>query len=371
MGRTLRERLVLFRNRLVKNPAFRSVAEKLPIFRRIGNNSATDLLSLMSGYVHSQVVFACVESGLLEALDGRVASLEFIASHLSLPEKQARALVDSAAAVGLLERIGDARYALGQLGAATLNNPGVIAMIYHHQALYKDLTDPLALLHGTTDERHLQDYWAYARSDAPESLATGDVKDYSALMAASQDMIADQVLAAVSLRDARRIMDVGGGTGAFLIRALTRWPHLKATLVDLPAVADLAREAVAEAGLSDRLEVVGMDATSGADLPGGHDVLSFVRILHDHDDDVVARLLRAARGALADGTQLIVAEPMAGASRAGRVIDAYFSMYLMAMGQGRPRRFDELGAMVRQAGFTRVSRVRTATPLVCSVLSAT
>ena len=82
------------------------------------------------------------------------------------------------------------------------------------------------------------------------------------------------------------------------------------------------------------------------------------------------RLLAAARQALAPGGTLLVAEPMADTPGAERMGAAYFGMYLWAMGSGRARSADELGTLLRQAGFAHVHERPTAVPLQTRVLVA-
>ncbi len=369
-GRSPGERFFHLRNRLIGSERFRRVCAKLPFFKNIGNRSAAELFTMMTGYVHSQVVFACVKSGLLTLLEERLMTADDIARDLGLPVSRVEALLRAAAALDVVERRPSGQYGTGRLGAALRNNPGVTAMVHHHQALYRDLLDPLALVGDPEAATHLRAYWGYARSDDPAQLEAGDVADYSALMAASQRMIADQVLGAVSLRGVGRLLDVGGGSGAFAMAAARRWPQLRVTVADLPAVASLARERIAAANLSDRIDVVGLDATRDA-LPTGPDMVSFVRILHDHDDPTVARLLTGARRALSPGGTLLVAEPLASRRPEGRLIDAYFSLYLLAMGQGKPRDFAAITALVEAAGFADVQHRKTATPLFASAVTAT
>ena len=52
------------------------------------------------------------------------------------------------------------------------------------------------------------------------------------------------------------------------------------------------------------------------------------------------------------------------------VFTAYFGFYLLAMGQGRPRRAGELAAMLVEAGFVRPRAIQTRLPLVTSVMVA-
>ena len=80
----------------------------------------------------------------------------------------------------------------------------------HHALLYADLRDPLALLRGETQDAALAAYWPYATG---QGVGQAEAGSYSALMAASQDMIAEQILDAYDVRRHRCLLDVGGGTG--------------------------------------------------------------------------------------------------------------------------------------------------------------
>jgi demethylspheroidene O-methyltransferase len=255
------------------------------------------------------------------------------------------------------------------LGAAMVANPSVRAMLEHHALLYDDLADPVPLFAGERGPGALAGLWPYAATNRPRGLEEADVARYSALMAESQAMVAEQVLEACPLGDVRTLLDIGGGSGAFAMAAAARWPGLRITVADLPAVASLARGRVEEAGLSARIAVVAADAVTDV-LPGGFDVVSLIRILHDHDDARVLELLSAARRALGPGGLLLVAEPMSDAPGAGPLIESYFSVYLLAMGSGRPRTSGEIGRLLRRSGFRDFRRRRTGLPLVASVVTA-
>ena len=105
-------------------------------------------------------------------------------------------------------------------------------------------------------------------------------------------------------------------------------------------------------------------------MPSGADLICFVRVLHDHNDDAVLTMLRAARTALAPGGRVLIAEPMAGTPGAEAVGDAYFGFYLLAMGRGRARTLAELSALLRAAGFDAPTPVATRRPLQTGLLIA-
>ncbi len=275
----------------------------------------------------------------------------------------------AAAALRLAERVGQGRYALGDQGAALLGNPGLSEMIGHHRHFYADLADTPALLRGQRATGGLAGYWPYATTAQPGGAGPETVAAYSALMAASQPTVAADVLDAYDVSRHRRVLDVGGGEGVFLSAAAERAPRLALTLFDLPAVTERARERLGRAGVLDRAEIVEGDFLADP-LPRGADLITLVRILHDHDDAGVERLLRSAREAIARGGTLLIAEPMSAAPRADRVADVYFALYLHAMGRGRARTPADLMARVEAAGFQRARVLKTRSPYLLKVILA-
>jgi demethylspheroidene O-methyltransferase len=95
-----------------------------------------------------------------------------------------------------------------------------------------------------------------------------------------------------------------------------------------------------------------------------------VRVVHDHDDAQVLVLLRAVRQALPPDGTLLLAEPMADTAGAHAMGDAYFGLYLWAMGSGRPRSVAELTRLLAAAGFGAPTLLRNAMPLQTRVLLA-
>jgi len=365
----LRDRLAAWRDGLLASARFQRWAAAFPLTRPIARRRARELFDLCAGFVYSQVLLACVELDLFERLADGPRTPSDLAREGDLPEPAATRLFDAAVSLDLLSRRPDGRYALGPLGAALRGNPGVAAMVRHHRMLYADLADPLALLRGERADTALGQYWAYATEARPAGSAAEQVADYSELMSASQPFVAAEVLAAYPLKRHRRLLDVGGGQGTFLTAAGRRWPHLELALFDLPAVAERARKRLDEAGLGSRATVTGGDFLAGA-LPRGADVVSLVRVVHDHDDAAAARLLARVREALEPGGRLLLAEPMAGTRGAEPAGDAYFGLYLFAMRSGRPRTFRELESLLGDAGFTGIRAVRTRVPLLSRVMVA-
>jgi demethylspheroidene O-methyltransferase len=327
------------------------------------------LFDLCSGFVYSQVLLACTRLGLFEKLARGPCSAQQLAAELDVPADSLSRLLTAAESLKLIEARGNDEFGLGPLGSAVLGNPAVAMMIEHHAHFYDDLRDPVALLRGDSRPTQLARFWAYAEAEDPAAVQSVDAAAYSELMEASQAMIADQVLAAYPFSAHRRMLDVGGGNGAFAAAALRRTPQLEVTVFDLPAVAQLAEQRFERDDFGRRATAHGGNFLTDP-LPNGFDLVTLVRIVHDHDDDQVLELLTAVRRAIADDGVLLIAEPMLDTRGAEPVAAAYFGFYLMAMGQGRPRSSEALRALLHEAGFDSIRRRSTTAPMLARVLVA-
>lgn len=356
-----------FRNRCLTSPRFQAFARRFPLTRPIVRKRQSELFDVVSGFVYSQILLVCVELDVFEHI-GTGLSIDALADRIDLGVDETRRLAEAAASLRLLQR-HNGIYRLGDLGAALVANPGVAAMIRHHAALYSDLGDPVDLLRSGRGETHVSRYWDYARRLDPSQSGAVEVRDYSELMAQSQIMVATEVIATVDFSRHEKLLDVGGGHGVFLQEVARHRPDLQLQLFDLPAVTQQAKNRFQEEGLADRVELF-----SGSffcdPLPRGADLISLVRIIHDHDDEPATAILKAVHDALPDDGKLIVCEPMSAGGSARRISDAYFNFYLYAMGSGRPRSPDRLAMMLEAAGFERIIRLPTRFPLITSIISA-
>lgn len=362
------DRILSLRDRLLANSGFQQLAGTFPFTRPVARRRAKALFDLCAGFVYSQILLACVKLRLFEHLAEGPQSVEQLASKITLPVDSARMLLDGAASLKLVQRRSANRYGLGPLGAALLGNRGVAAMVEHHAMLYGDLSDPVAVLRGRGGGE-LARYWPYANAEKPDELDADSIGSYTALMSASQPMIAREVIRAYSFRNHRCLLDIGGGDGAFLSAVAADAPELRMVLFDLPAVADKASARFRTSGLSARAVAVGGNFFKDR-LPEGADAISLVRIVHDHDDENVLALLRNIRRVIAADGTLILAEPLSGESANEAIGDAYFAFYLRAMGSGRPRTFAQIKQMLGESGFFDVRLLPTGMPILTRVVTA-
>lgn len=359
---TLKSRYVLRRNAILGSAKFQRWASRTPIIRGIARRRAAAQFDLIAGFIYSQILSAYVGAGLIEFLNGQLRYTDEISGHTGLGPSATQRLLLAGQSLQIAESPQTGLWTLGEAGAALSANSGAMAMIRHHHLLYADLADPLELLaKDRRQETALSAYWTYASKGQG-----ADTSGYSALMAATQPMVSQQILDAYDFSAHQRLLDIGGGSGAFVCAVAARAPNLRLGIFDLPEVIAEAQKRVASEGAVE-LHPGSFKQTA---FPAGYDIMTLVRIVHDHDDSVVKPLLARVFAALPTGGRLLIVEPMADAPHAQRMGDAYFGLYLWAMGSGRPRSQAELHQMLTNAGFSLVKPVKTALPIIASALVA-
>ncbi|WP_050929656.1 methyltransferase [Aestuariivita boseongensis] len=354
-------------NRLVARPGFQRWASDFPLTRARARRDGAALFDVVQGFVKSQVLMAMVELDLFRRLRAGPMTADDLGHALDIPADRMQVLLQAGAALGLLKRKRGARFGLARQGAALMGVPGLEAMIRHHRAFYRDLEDPVALLRGP-DRTELSEFWPYvfgARGDVALDVA----QTYSDLMAQSQLLVAQDTLRSASLKGVTRLLDVGGGTGAFLEAVGRAYPRLEMTLFDLPQVVPEASERFARAGMADRVQIQSGSFRVDA-LPGGSDAISLIRVLYDHSDSTVQALLEKVYDALPAGGRLLISEPMGGGQTPDISGDVYFAFYTMAMQTGRARSAGEISDLCRAAGFEDIQSPNPRRAYVTRVLTA-
>jgi demethylspheroidene O-methyltransferase len=360
------DRFLAWLERLYASPRLYSFSLTNPLTRWVTRRRTQKLFDLMAGFVHTQVMLACIRLDLFKMLHQAPADLHHIAARVNMPAPVLQRLLLSAVSLDLLECRSGARFGLGPLGVPLATHDGIAAMIEHNHLLYADMQDPVGFLKNAW-QGDMAAYWPYAH-DAHAAAREPEDKfsRYSDLMAASQGFVIEEILSSYFFDEHQCVLDVGAGKGRFASELATHAPHLKVKLFDLPPVLELAKANVQQRGLSDR-----MSFHPGSflhdDLPSGADLITLVRVAHDHPDDVVRQLLQKIHAALPWGGVLLLAEPMAQAlseSYAGPAqSDAYFHFYLLAMGAGRLRTPEELMHLMAEAGFGQIEHLPNAMPI--------
>ncbi len=166
-----------------------------------------------------------------------------------------------------------------------------------------------------------------------------------------------QALAATNILEmATKVVDVGGGRGTFLMELLLRHPDLSGILYDKPNVVDAVEERFAEAGLRERVQLMGGDFHES--VPSGADCYVVKHVLHNWDDQRAGQLLRRCAEAAPPHGRVLVVE---GIALPGNLRDGTKLMdleMLVLTGGGRERSKPEFRRLFSQASLRLQSVLR-------------
>ncbi|WP_435229980.1 methyltransferase [Pseudopelagicola sp. nBUS_20] len=351
--------------RLIASRGFQRWAAEFPLTRKLVRREGEALFDLLAGFCHSQVLMALVQFEIPQMLLQRPLTAAELTSRCGVPSERMDILLRAAIALRLIKKKRNGRYALNRAGAALVGVPGLMAMIKHHDILYRDLADPAAFFRGET-KTELADFWPYVfGGEINKEVA----ETYSGLMAESQELVAEDTLRVLDFSKVKTVLDVGGGSGAFLEKLGQSYPRLSLVVFDLPDVAPTAQPRFVRAGIAERTKIV-CGSFIRDPIPVGADAISLIRVLYDHSDETVSALLAKCYAALPEGGRLYISEPMLGGDRPERAGDVYFALYTLAMQTGKTRSIKEITTLCEGAGFEVVATPRSPRPFVTRCLEA-
>jgi SAM-dependent methyltransferase len=166
---------------------------------------------------------------------------------------------------------------------------------------------------------------------------------------------------------ATRLLDIAGGTGVFGLAYLQRYPDLKVTVLELPRVAEVAKEYAAAYDMTGRMECLDCDMFTD-DFPAGVDAVLLSNVLHDWDVPECRYLLRKACAALRPGGRLIVHDAFLNDELDGPFHIAIYSVILFYLTAGRAYSAAECREWLAEVGLEY--RNLKPTMVHCSALTA-
>lgn len=153
-----------------------------------------------------------------------------------------------------------------------------------------------------------------------------------------------------------RLLDVGGGSGCFAIALAREYPDLRCTVMELPAMCEVAQEYIAAAGVQERVDTVAVDMFRET-WPCGYDAVFFSNIFHDWDFDTCADLAAKTYSVLEPGGRIYLHEMLLDDDGAGPVAAATFSLVMLLGTHGQQFTFEQLKTLLEGAGFSGVETV--------------
>jgi len=311
-----------------------------------GKWDSDSLLQLGRSFFESRVFLTAVDFDLFSLLTEVPLTAAEVADHKRTDLRATTTLLDALAAMGLLDKRGDA-YRTDPGAAPFLLSDGersVLPMLAHASSMWERWSGLTGVIRsGKPEPRQLPDEESEKRYRA-----------FVLAMHVIGRARADQIAAAIDLSDRRRLLDVGGATGTYTQAFLKAQPEMKATLFDLPPVVRLAQERLTREGYIQHVTLREGDFYTD-DLPGGHDLALLSAIIHQNSRVQNRELYRKVYAALEPGGRLIIRDHIMEPSRTEPPSGALFAInMLVATEAGGTYTFDEIREDLEASGFCNV-----------------
>ena len=317
------------------------------------------LQRMVRAYRESGALMAAIELGVFTRLARGADTEEHLIASLGIEPLNGERIVVACIGLGLIERDGD----------RLRNAPDVERFLVEGEPRYAGEW----MLFTRPDWDEWGRLAAHLRRPGPPVLANKKVFEqsvedarryhratYSIGMGAGRRFVRE-----VDLSGRRRLLDLGGGSGAYCINACQAHPGLRAVVFDLPAVTTVAREFVAEHGLEDRIDVVAGDFTADP-FPRDADVVVMASNLPMYGREVIRTVVAKAHDALLPGGEMHLIGEALDADRSGPADAALWGLaQTLDASTGLAHSVTECITYLEAAGFVEVA----ARPFVPGVLT--
>lgn len=300
-------------------------------------------------YWETKILLTAIKLDLFSALDGRSDSPSDLARRLSLDERALSLVLHALTAMRILTK-HEGRFA----------NTNVARK--HLVKVSPDYVGHLLVLH---DSEWLN--WGKLE----ETIRTGvspvrrHVFETDPEMGANVLAVLDRIgrgsgvaLAKVlQLDGVERMLDVGGGAGTNAIAFCREYPHLSATVFDLPATLQVTERSIKEAGLEDRIAVMPGDFNTDS-LGGRYDLVLLSDVLHYQDAQANAGLVRKTFSHLTDTGRLVIKDRFLDPDRTSPAWTTAFAVHILVnTEQGECFTAQEAMEWMTRAGFASVTEL--------------
>ncbi len=310
-----------------------------------------DINETIRGFMASRAILTALELDIFTAV-GEGGTASQVASKIHCPVRSTEMLLNALASLKLLQKEGD-----------TYKNAPAAARFF---------------VEGTPDsarmaQLHIANIWKRWSTltdvvKAGTSVASGRdgtwVKPFIATMDHNARGRARAVVQAAGLNGARRMLDLGGGSGAYSIAFARSAPELHAEIVDLADVLPIAEEHIRKAGLADRISTRAGDMLTVPLDAGKYDLVLLSAICHMFSAEENLRLLQRVYNALAPKGRVVIADFILEADKTAPRFGALFALNMLVGTRGGSSYSEpEYDAWLKHAGFSEAKRVRMPGPV--------
>jgi hypothetical protein len=322
----------------------------------------SDLARLASGHVEARIIQASVQLGLFDYIGDQTLDAAQVAGALRTDLRATELLLNSLAALALLEKQGDrfSSSATAKTYLVSRSPQSLCGMIRFDASLWNCW-------------ERLADAVRSGKPARPANMYQDDLGETETFIQAMDSLVkargdAEVLAHALDWNQVTDLLDIGSGPATYPIHLCRRYPKLRATIIDLPGTLMLTGRFVREAGLESRIKLVSGDYRRDA-IPGSYDTIFLSNVIHGEGYDENQRLMTKLAANLNAGGRMIVKDHILDETRANPPVGAIFSLLmLLTTESGRCYSFNEVKSWLENAGLHSVRQIDLPPPFTSSLI---
>lgn len=309
-----------------------------------------DLTELIRGFMASRAVLTALELDIFTAV-GTGSTAAQIATRIECDARAIEMLLNTLVSLKLLAK-----------REGTYTNSAVAARFLVEGSPDSARTGQLHMANLWKRWSTLTDAMRTGTSVAPKT-TSGSVKPFIAAMEVNARGRARAVAQAVQLNGTKKMLDLGGGSGAYSIAFVKAAPELRSEIIDLADVLPITEDHIRKAGLTDRIATRPGDMLTEPLEADKYDLVLLSAICHMFSPEENQQLLKRAYKALSPKGRLVISDFVLDAEKTAPRFAALFSLnMLVGTRAGASYSEPEYRDWMKQAGFTEAKLVRMPGP---------
>jgi precorrin-6B methylase 2 len=321
--------------------------------------SFTNVLSLLSGHAIVRAIAVVAELGIADLLKSGPQTAGELAQRCNAHEATLFRILRALAAVGVFTYTAPpARFGLSALSnwlrSDVPNSLRDFARVRGGELCWdawRTLQQATQTGECAFELAHGAEFFDYLRTHPIDARVFNDG------MRSLSSQVHAAVISAYDFSQFRTLTDVGGGSGAFMAALLSAHPRLLGTLLDRAPAIELSEEILRGRNVADRCHCIAGDFFES--VPAGSEAILLSRVVHDFNDQDVARILRNCHAALPRGGKLLIVEYVVTDDAEGLAAKLFDLHMLAYFGAASERTREEFQRLLADSGFSLQRIVRT------------
>ncbi len=312
--------------------------------------SPEEIREIAYAFQESRVLLTAVELGIFSALDGHMMTADEVSEKISTDTRATDRLMNALYGIGLLRKVKGKFYNTEPASNFLVEGkPGFMGGLFHTNNLW----DTWSNLTGSVEKG------TSVSGDQNKKEKNNWVEPFIAAMHYRGIKQAKLLAMMIDVSNVKRILDVGGGSGAFSMGFIKREPSIKATVLDLPHVIPITKKYVELAGLTGNFDFIEGNYLT-KEFGNGYDLVLLSAIIHINSFEQNKMLIEKCVGALNQNGMVIINDFVMNEDRTEPYHGALFALNMLVGTEcGDTYTETEIREWLEAAGIKKVERKST------------